>query len=331
VTIVVEWENAIDVDDEWTARAISALEQDLAGAAPRMPGRPTVSYLYDQTAVGPAVIEAMIAAAGPRLRELANVELVPTPGLSYYKLKNFGIARATTEFSIMLDSDAAPLPGWIEHLLKPFADPKVMVVAGHTTLAHTNLLSRTMALSWFFDLADEREQTERRVQAHANNCAVRTEFFRANPFPDLPLFKKQCGFWLRDLTARGHGFVRTAGARAVHAPHPGLGYLMHRGWQSGSDRDYQIFQEKSRSRVARLGHSLAFVAKKTRRSWSRILFKGGKVGLPVWQRPAAMGIAFGYYLSASAGEAVGALTRSYPPLPRPEGTGEALAKRIPAA
>ena len=37
---------------------------------------------------------------------------------------------------------------------------------------------------------------------HANNCAVRNDFFRAKPFP-IAAFKKQCGFDAR-LSARGH-------------------------------------------------------------------------------------------------------------------------------
>jgi hypothetical protein len=104
--------------------------------------------------------------------------------------------------------------------LKPFADPEIMAVGGFTVLGYDDLLSKTMALSWIFDLADEKEKTVKRHKIHANNCAVRTDFFRANPFPDLPAFKKQCGFWLRDLSARGHQYMRTAEARTVHARIP---------------------------------------------------------------------------------------------------------------
>ena len=33
VTIVIEWENAIDVEDKWTAAAMSALERELEAAS----------------------------------------------------------------------------------------------------------------------------------------------------------------------------------------------------------------------------------------------------------------------------------------------------------
>ena len=108
---------------------------------------------------------------------------MPTDGLTYYKLKNFGIARATTDISIMLDSDAAPQPGWLEGLLKPFDDPEMMAVGGFTVLGYDDFLSKTFALSWIFDLKEERDKTVKRAKIHANNCAVRTEFFREASFP----------------------------------------------------------------------------------------------------------------------------------------------------
>ncbi len=92
-------------------------------------------------------------------------------------------------------------------------------------------------------------------------------------------------------------------------------FLLWRAWTTGTDRDYQIFQDKTRSRIARCGHGAAFAFKKTRRSWSRILFQGSKVDLPLWQRPAAMMIGLGYFLIAGVAEVGSALTRDYAPLP----------------
>ena len=57
VTLVIEWENAIDVADEWTHRAMDALEREIEAVAPRMPVKPRIMYLYDATAVEPEVIE----------------------------------------------------------------------------------------------------------------------------------------------------------------------------------------------------------------------------------------------------------------------------------
>ena len=60
VTIVIEWENAIDVEDKWTAAAMSALERELAETGPRMAAKPRVMYLYDKGAVPAGTIESAL-------------------------------------------------------------------------------------------------------------------------------------------------------------------------------------------------------------------------------------------------------------------------------
>jgi hypothetical protein len=315
VTIVIEWENAIDTQDHWAGGAMAALQQELERVRDRMPAKPHVVYLYDQGAVAAGTIEAVIAAVAPRLGELSELELVPTPGLTYYKLKNFGVARAKTDLVVMLDSDAAPQLGWLENLLKPFDDPEIMAVGGFTVLGHEDLLSRTMALSWIFDLPSERSRTLKRSKIHANNCAVRRDFFRANPFPDLPAFKKQCGFWLRDISARGVKWVRIAEAMTIHAPHPGYKFIAWRAWTGGLDRDFQVFHTITQSRMGRVGSAFKYFASKVGRSWKRILRKGGEVGLPVWQRPFAMALGLFYYGLLLIAELWSALTRSFAPMP----------------
>jgi hypothetical protein len=288
VTIVIEWENAIDVEDKWTQAAMSALEAELAAVGPKMSAKPRIMYLYDKNSVAAGTIERTLAATAPRIRELADLEIVPTDGLTYYKLKNFGIARSKTEISIMLDS-------------------------GFTVLGYDDFLSKTFALSWIFDLKSERDKTVKREKIHANNCAVRTEWFKKHPFPDLPAFKKQCGFWIRDFTARGFKYTRTAEAMTVHAPHPGYKFLAWRAWTMGLDRDYQAFQTGTRSRIGRFGYSFEFFGGKVGKSWGRIIAKGGQVDLPVWQRPAAMAVSLGFYGVSLVAEIGSALTRRFEP------------------
>jgi hypothetical protein len=314
VTIVIEWENAIDVEDKWTRAAMSALERELASVAPKMSARPRVTYLYDKNAVAAGTIEQALESTAPRLGDYADVEIVPTDGLTYYKLKNFGIGRAKTDLSIMLDSDAAPQPGWLENLIKPFANPEIMAVGGFTVLGYDDFLSKTFALSWIFDLRQERDKTVKREKIHANNCAVRTNWFKQHPFPDLPAFKKQCGFWIRDFTARGFKYTRTADAVTVHAPHPGYKFLAWRAWTMGLDRDYQAFQTGTRSRIGRVGYAFEFFGGKVGKSWGRIIAKGKHVDLPVWQRPAAMLVTLTFYGVSLVAEIGSALTRRFEPV-----------------
>jgi hypothetical protein len=294
-----------------------------------MAEKPRITYLYDRNAVQAGTIERALEAAAPRIREVTELEIIPTEGLTYYKLKNLGIGRAKTDISVMLDSDAAPEPGWLENLIKPFADPEIVAVGGFTVLGYDDFLSKTFALAWIFNLRDEREKTVKRHKIHANNCAVRTAFFREHPFPDLPAFKKQCGFWLRNISMQGFKFVRTADAMTVHAPHPGYRFLAWRAWTMGLDRDYQAFQTATRKRPGRVAFAFGFFAKKVAKSWSRIIKKGAKVDLPVWQRPAAMGVTLGFYGVALVAEIKSALTRDFEPLPAPS-SGSRLGSHVAA-
>ena len=312
-TVLIEWENAIDVEDEWTARAMVAFQTELERCRDLLSERPKVMYLYNANAVQEDTILNVIDRVAPKLRELADLELVPTPGLTYYQLKNFGAQRAQTDIVIMLDSDAGPQPGWLPGLLKPFADQEIEAVGGFTVLGYEDLLSRTMALIWIFNLASEREITVQRKKIHANNCAMRTEFFRSNPFPELPAFKKQCGIWLRDIDRRGVRWTRTADAMTVHAPHPGFKFLAWRAWTAGMDRDFQAYFSGTHSRLGRLGYAFRMWGKKSWRATRRIITKHTEVDLPTWQVPAALLIAYGFYTVWLGGELWSALRRSFTP------------------
>ena len=101
VTIVIEWENAIDVEDKWTKAAMSALQREIEDVAPRMSAKPRIMYLYDKGSVDPSAIETTLASTAPRLKDLADLEIIPTDGLTYYKLKNYGIGQSKTDLSIM--------------------------------------------------------------------------------------------------------------------------------------------------------------------------------------------------------------------------------------
>src|SRR5262249_45837000 len=149
-------------------------------------------------------------------------------------------------------------PGWLESMIRPFDNPDIMAVGGITVLAYQDLLSKTLALTWIFNLIEEREQTPRRYCIYSNNTPVPTAFFRANPFPKLDAFKKQCGFWLADITARGFGYVRTPDAVTIHAPHPGYRFALWRAWITGRDRDFAGYHRVSHARLRRIGYAFRY-------------------------------------------------------------------------
>lgn len=317
ITVLIEWENAEDVADFWVKRALVAFQDELERHHNKFDVKPTVLYLFDRTTVKENDIQTYLSVNAPKLASLCRLRLEPTDGLTYYKLKNRGVELADTDIVVMLDSDAAPQPGWLPNILAPLKDPEVMAVGGFTTLGYNNLVSRMMALSWIFNLPSERSETEQRRKIHANNCAFRTKFFRDNPWPDLPTFKKQCGFWIRDIEARKIKWVRTAEAMTIHAPQPGIPFLVWRAWTAGMDRDYQGAQTIGHDRWTRVKFAFEFFAKKTRRAARRIFSRSKRreVGLPLWQAPFAFLLAFGYYFILLVAQLCWALTRRYQPLP----------------
>lgn len=301
-TIVIEWENAVDVEDEWADRAVAGLERELAAITPTVRERPTVMYLFNRKIATADGIERTIAEAAPKLRKLAHVDIVPTDGLSYYELKNLGAQKSATEVTIFLDSDAAPQPGWLRRMVEPFNDSETMAVGGITVLSHENFLARTLALVWIFGIFEERHKTAAAWGIYANNTAVRTSFFNAHPFPRLQAFKYSCVFWLRGILAKGFKYIRVADAVTVHAPHPDLKFMIWRAWTTGLDRDFYVAQNRTSSRIDRAFRAMTFFLTRTVRGWWRILSKGHLVGLPIWQMPVAMVVSVLYSGALFAGQ-----------------------------
>jgi hypothetical protein len=315
-TFLVEWENAQDVEMMWTERAMCGLAEEIRRNHGAFGRKPKLMYLYDRGKVNEGDIRACIQRIAPELETLTELEFVPTPGLTYYRLKNEGARRATTPFIVMVDSDAAPQPGWLMGLMRPFADPEIQGVAGFTTLGHKDVLSRMMALCWIFDLPSERARTGNRRTVHANNCAFRTDFFRANPWPEVKgSFKKACGFWAREMDRRGVNWVRTAEAVTIHAPQPGHRFLVWRAWIGGKDRDYHGAFRKGFSRWRRARFAFKFWRRKMFRSTCRILTKGHEVDLKPWQMPLALLYAWSYYSVCFVSQMFSALTRTYEGVP----------------
>jgi hypothetical protein len=311
VTIVIEWENPRDVDSVWTDRGMRALADELAGAGSSSENRPTVLYLFDSEILDALSIHDAIERGARELNDLALVRVVPAPGLTYYQLKNEGVAGTETPYVILLDSDVCPQPGWLRGLLRPFADPEVMAVSGVTSLEWFDVVSRTMALIWIFDLPSEHEASCGKVSMHANNSAFRTQFFQANPFPETSAFKKQCGLWLADMTEQGFGFERTAEAECRHAPHAGLSFVLWRGIQSGFDRDAKASLEGT-GRLARLLYALRVWVKKSWRSTRRILVHHKEVQMPLYELPVSLAIAWLYCSCLASAQATSAILDGIP-------------------
>ncbi len=76
----------------------------------------------------PALVAALQARLGPRLRAVHETEL----GLS--SARNRGLAEAAGAIAVYLDDDAIPRPGWLASLLAAFDDPAVVAAGGRIVL-----------------------------------------------------------------------------------------------------------------------------------------------------------------------------------------------------
>jgi hypothetical protein len=134
VTIVIEWENAIDVEDDWTEKAMSGLQRELESVASRLTTKPHVTYLYNERVVDPEAIRRVIAKAAPRPRT-AELESRPS-GLTCTSSRTSASRDRRPMFRLCSIATLTPA-GWLEGLLKPFADPTIMAVGGSPSLAMT--------------------------------------------------------------------------------------------------------------------------------------------------------------------------------------------------
>jgi hypothetical protein len=201
---------------------------------------------------------------------------------------------------VFLDSDVIPEPGWLPGLLGSFADPAVEVVCGNCYLDTGDLVSKSLALAWFFPLRDGREVLARQDSFFANNVAFRREVAVRYPFVPLEgTSRGACRLLARRLTEDGRGlFVNTA-ARVSHPAPNGLRHLLLRGLAQG--RDNLLFDRTIGRGAA--GASLTRAVRMQTRAWKRIVRHRRTVALGVLGVPAALAIASMYYACYAVGDA----------------------------
>jgi hypothetical protein len=309
LTLAIEWDNARDVAPIWVERHLSALQAELLRYEGRWAAPPLVLYLYDSDSVDPLDIRRQIATHAAKLRDCADLRLVPVPGADYFGLKSAGIGLAATEIAVLLDSDVAPQPGWLESLLAPFADREVVASAGFTTIAVDGFVSKVCALAWVYHLPSEAQLPVRKNLIHGNNLAVRTDYYRAHPWRAPRDGKKGGGPFTREIERNGKRWVRTSGARALHAPHRSAWFFIRRGWIAGADQDWVVREKGDSTRLARVEAALRQYYPNARRALRRVVRMRREVDLPRRQVPAALLLAFTHWTATLVAELAHAARR----------------------
>jgi glycosyltransferase involved in cell wall biosynthesis len=302
-TIVIEWEN-IQLSEADRCRAMLT---ELARQIDAFPAAPAdgvrdfeILVIFDDGKITADGVRSFVAGCLPDVPTRAALRFLAGSGRGYYEQKNLGAREARGRFVVFLDSDVIPESGWLSRLLGSFADPQVEVVCGNCFLDTGDLVSKSLALAWFFPLRDGREVLARQESFFANNVAFRRDVALRYPFVPLEGSSRgACRLLARRLTADGCGlFVNTA-ARVSHPAPNGLRHLLLRGLAQG--RDNLLFD-----RTLGRGGAVESAGRAVRmqvRAWKRILRHRRSVNLGVLAVPAALAIASLYYGCYAVGDA----------------------------
>lgn len=214
-------------------------------------------------------------------------------GLGYHPLKRFGAEHASGDILLFLDSDVVPDPGWLAHLLGSFADPDVQVVFGQPYVAPTNLFTKAFALGWIYELRDEPGRLARHHKLFPNNTAFRAEVYRRTGFRSIGRRSRGASSQLLDqLSSLGFSVWQNSNARVDHPAPMGFRHLAVRALAHG--RDYYMRSSEERH-VGGLARSLGVGASRLARACHNTFRYRRRVGLGLWQVPAALGVLTGFY------------------------------------
>jgi glycosyltransferase involved in cell wall biosynthesis len=162
------------------------------------------------------------------------------PGTEYYAAKMLGAEWVTGDIVIYYDSDCIYDPNWLNHILQPFQDPTVHIVAGETTTNGVGLYGTAMALTYIFPQYSNDRHFTPTAQYFLNNVAFRRELLLHVPIPTaLPLYRGNCVLHARQLLEQGYQIWRQPQARSLHAPPNGFNHFFWRFLLIGHDLYWQ--------------------------------------------------------------------------------------------
>jgi Glycosyl transferase family 2 len=307
VTISVEWEQARRQDRERSSAMLTRLADEIrsqAGDTVQMP----VELIF---CVDEAELERCRSFVLPTLGdevELFEIRFAAASNIDYYALKNLGVAAATGELVVFVDSDVLPEPRWLANLLAPFEDPDVSVVGGNSYVELTGTYSRAFALTWFLPLRYTVDTVTRMSHLATNNLAFRREVAERFPFPSMPETSRgSCQVLRRSMARHGLKMMTAEGARVGHPAPTGLGVFFLRAFSRGRDR--LLFASPGRDRTWR--GTRARLTADIRGSVRRLYVKRADVGLSLAAFPLAVAITTSFMLCCALGELLTMANRGF--------------------
>ena len=174
----------------------------------------------------------------PFLEKYPWLRLHPiAPGVDYGDQKSLTASLVSGEVVLLADSDCVYQPGWIDSILRTFADrPEIGVIAGETTIAIEGPYTLGIALIYFFPRFSWETEPAQARGFFGNNVAFRRQVLLDCPFPSgLPIFRGQNVIYSRMLRAAGIPIWRLPLARCWHAPPDTFLKALARLFETGRD------------------------------------------------------------------------------------------------
>lgn len=297
----MEWENVQFSESSRVGRVLAALAEqvsELTNAGPGGPLRAPVELivLFNSESTDGNEVSQIVSNALAECPAIA-VRVEAAPGLAYFEMKNRGAELARGELVVFLDSDVIPQPAWLATMLEAFTDPAVQVVASRAYVRPDTLYSKTVALTWLFDLPPEASDLQLAERVHANAIGFRREVIVEHPYPSIPSQSRGAGWdQFQSLRAAGIAVHEHTGARVEHPPPHGLANYWRRAFHQGSD-DFLSFLRHYGPRKSRVRRSFDRAQKKWRTALSKLWSHGRRVGISPLAMPAAIGLMSSYYFA----------------------------------
>ena len=174
---------------------------------------------------------------------------IPPESFNHGETRNLGIREGTGRFCVMLVQDAVPVgETWLENLIAPFSDERVVGVTGrHTPRPESDLVGRWQVEfrnsflgdklrvqemdSWENFLTLSLEERLRLVSFDNVCSALRRDFWEKCPFQPLP-FAEDLDWGVRAMAA-GYKLVYNPSIRVLHSHTRPAAYHLRRSYVSG--------------------------------------------------------------------------------------------------
>ncbi|MGK2924441.1 MAG: glycosyltransferase [Lysobacterales bacterium] len=315
LSIVVEWENVLLSGSDRSAamlrevrRQAQALVAGVSAADATQAGPPLELLLvYDPAEFDEAVLTALLGSHLGPAGDVLRWRVLPTRDSGYYKNKDFGARSAAGDIIVFLDSDVIPEPGWLEQIVSGLADPAVSIVAGSAYIDPAGLIGKVFALTWFFPLRSKNGPLRAVNHFFANNLAMRRELYLQYSFPDLEETSRgACIVLASELAQANIAVYHDPRARVAHPAPNGFAHISKRALAQGRDRLYRERHYGSRWSASWPAACVRALRHCGASAW-KICTNFRAVGLSPLLIPAAIAVAWYYYLLYWAGETLSQL------------------------